>query len=430
MCLSPVQTKNLHTQRSSLLTTSQSNLVQQSREISPNFLKQFKPVPVRSGQENRTQDVIGNVPEPSRQQLYSQKYEERSSTSRSAVYKSYTLGKKLEVLAYVKTNSETKAAEHFKIPRTTILSWRGLDLVPNSQAKRRKGIHLAKGSGRRLSYPKEVDEDILCWILQRRDLQMPVQRESICQYAKSVVLPHNPLFTASAGWLQKFMIRHSLSLRRATSIQQKLPQQLQRKLETFLQEITAIRKLHQFNADSILNMDETPIWFDMPRNYTVTKTGERQVRIRGTGSDKKRISVVLTATASGKMLKPLIIFKGKTNRTLKNVQIPSTVVCTYQKKGYMDTTTMMLWIKKILNKYTMGQHCLLVFDTFSAHITEDVLQSLRKSNIQTAVIPRGCTSKVQPLDVSLNKPFKTMVKKQWEMYMQDNSSTAITADPI
>ena len=113
----------------------------------PNFLKRFKPVPVRSGQENRTQDVIGNVPEPSRQQLYSQKYEERSSTSRSAVYKSYTLGKKLEVLAYVKTNSETKAAEHFKIPRTTISSWRGLDLVPNSQAKRRKGIHLAKGSG-------------------------------------------------------------------------------------------------------------------------------------------------------------------------------------------------------------------------------------------------------------------------------------------
>ena len=111
----------------------------------PNFLKRFEPAPAKCGQENHRQDAIGNVQEPSWQQLYSKNYEENSSTSRSAVYKSYTLSKKLEVLVYVKANSETKAAEHFKIPRTTISSWRGLDLVPNSQAKRGKGSTWQRG---------------------------------------------------------------------------------------------------------------------------------------------------------------------------------------------------------------------------------------------------------------------------------------------
>ena len=44
----------------------------------------------------------------------------------------------------------------------------------------------------------------------------------------------------------------------------------------------------------------------------------------------------------------------------------------------------------------------LVWDTFSGHMTEDVSEELRKKNITTAVIPGGCTSKIQPLDVLTN----------------------------
>lgn len=79
-------------------------------------------------------------------------------------------------------------------------------------------------------------------------------------------------------------------------------------------------------------MDETPIWFSMLGNYTVATKGERQVRIRGTGSDKKIISVVLTCTASGQMLKPLLIFRDKTPRVLKDVHIPLDVIVAYQRR--------------------------------------------------------------------------------------------------
>jgi hypothetical protein len=71
---------------------------------------------------------------------------------------------------------------------------------------------------------------ILQWILECRDLQIPIQRKIIQHKAMSLISPDNPHFHASEGWLQKFMQRNSLSLRRHTSIQQKLPPELEKKI--------------------------------------------------------------------------------------------------------------------------------------------------------------------------------------------------------
>ena len=40
-----------------------------------------------------------------------------------------------------------------------------------------------------------------------------------------------------------------------------------------------------------------------------------------------------------------------------------------------------------------------------------------------AVIPGGCTSKIQPLDVCLNKPLKCYCLNQWMEYMQKQVAT-------
>ncbi len=42
---------------------------------------------------------------------------------------------------------------------------------------------------------------------------------------------HNPTFKASLGWLYKFMRHNRLSMRVKTSISQKLPIQLEKKIE-------------------------------------------------------------------------------------------------------------------------------------------------------------------------------------------------------
>lgn len=54
---------------------------------------------------------------------------------------------------------------------------------------------------------------------------------------------------------------------------------------------------------------------------------------------------------------------------------------------------------------------LLVMDTFSAHLTEEVRDEMKKMRIAGSYIPGGCTGYVQPLDVALNKPLKQLIKE-------------------
>ena len=70
-------------------------------------------------------------------------------------------------------------------------------------------------------------------------------------------------------------------------------------------------------------------------------------------------------------------------------------------------------IKKDLVKHTKGRHALLVFDMFKVHLKDDVL---KENNISHVLILGGCMSKIQPLDVCLNKTFTAYIRGVWEEY--------------
>jgi len=52
---------------------------------------------------------------------------------------------------------------------------------------------------------------------------------------------------------------------------------------------------------------------------------------------------------------------------------------------------------------------LLVLDAFRGHTVDNVKNQLVEKNTNIAIIPGGCTSKLQPLDVLINKSFKSKV---------------------
>ena len=190
-----------------------------------------------------------------------------------------------------------------------------------------------------------------------------------------------------------------------------------------MDDIKAVRERHNFPDELIINMDETPIFFDMPRQYTVHTKVAKKVRITGTKGGKKHVTYVVLCAAAGKMLKPMVIFKGRTQRSVSKVAYQrSKVFVTYQHKAWMDESLMKQWIKEVLPKYTKGRHCLLVLDSFRGHLTEAVSRSLGAANATAVVIPGGCTGKVQPVDVSLNKPIKDTVRGQWEEFMMHKAT--------
>ena len=71
--------------------------------------------------------------------------------------------------------------------------------------------------------------------------------------------------------------------------------------------------------------------------------GQKSVLIHTTGCEKCHLTVTLTVTASGEMLPPFVIFKGK--RKLKLTH-PSGIMVAVQEKGWMDEILMLQYIKE------------------------------------------------------------------------------------
>ena len=219
-------------------------------------------------------------------------------------------------MEYARHHGVRPAARHFNISRKNIQRWMGeykehrFDLSKARQAK--AGKTRKKGQGRKLSYPVAVDNEILAWLLVQRECHLAVSLQMLREKALALVKPHNAKFVASDGWVRKFMIRHNLSLRAKTSVAQKLPSDLEDKWKQFIEDVCDLRAEDNFKFELIGNMDETPLFFDMAPNRTVSQKGVKEVRVRTTGAEKRHITVVLACTGSGEMLPPMVIFKGKT----------------------------------------------------------------------------------------------------------------------
>lgn len=223
--------------------------------------------------------------------------------------------KKQQVVKYAKEHSIYQASKHFHLSPGTIGPWMKIDF-----SKENTVLFRVAGSGRKLSYPIEKEEQLVAWVLEQRDVHLAVTIQHIIDQAILTIQPSTPSFQGTRGWVQKLTRRNNLSLRAKTYIAQKLPAALEEKMATFLRSVQEARKQSKYPDNMIVNMDKTPMYFDMTTKKTVNLKGAKTVSVRSTGADKRRLTVVLAATGDGKMLPPMIIFKGK--RALKNISVP------------------------------------------------------------------------------------------------------------
>ena len=69
---------------------------------------------------------------------------------------------------------------------------------------------------------------------------------------------------------------------------------------------------------------------------------------------------------------------------------------------------------------------LLIWDSFKCHLEKSVKVLLLSKNVFTAVIPGGCTSQIQTLDVCINRPFKVKMEDLFDDFMSDQTRHTYT----
>ena len=331
---------------------------------------------------------------------------------------SYTVSDKLRIINFAEQHGNRAAEREFGISESNVRLWRkskeNLEKMPRLKRANR---------GKKAAWP-ELEKDLLEWIMEKRNNGLAILPQMV--RLKALPMAKQDKYGIPAGqfkagnhWCQRFMKRHGLSLRQKTTLAQRLPDDYEEKIVRFHRFIIDRRKEHNYPLHVIANMDETPLTFDMPPNRTIHNTGEKAIKIRTTGNEKNRVTVVLTCAGDGSKLRPMVIFKRK---TLPKVANKHGIVIAAQEKGWMDTERMKIWIEKVWRARRGGlgrRRSLLVLDAFEAHVTDSVKTAIARENTNLAVIPGGLTSILQPLDVSLNKPFKDNVRRRWMEWMAE-----------
>ena len=90
--------------------------------------------------------------------------------------------------------------------------------------------------------------------------------------------------------IQRFMKRNNLSLRVPGHIGQLLPFNIQKTINDYIIDLRRIINNGGYSESMIVNMDETPLFLNMPPNNTVTNKGNKSVVIRTTNQEKIRIT--------------------------------------------------------------------------------------------------------------------------------------------
>jgi transposase len=162
-------------------------------------------------------------------------------------------------------------------------------------------------------------------------------------------------------------------------------------------------------------------------NTTIKIKGNNNTgKVKINQNEKEGFTAILTISVSGKKLKPIVVAKGKTKRSLIKYDLNNDkIIGAYSNNGWVNCGILKLALDEIyLN--TKGKKSVLVLDKFPTHTDKFIGEYAKEKNIHLIFIPEGMTSVYQPLDVSINGILKQIGKKLWREHSIKNENIKIT----
>ena len=76
----------------------------------------------------------------------------------------------------------------------------------------------------------------------------------------------------------------------------------------------------------------------------------------------------------------------------------------------MNEELTLRWLNEILGQCSFRKR-LLAWDSYEAHLSDNVKKALTKSEIETVIVPAACTKYIPAPDVVWNKPFRRRIEE-------------------
>ena len=230
--------------------------------------------------------------------------------------------------------------------------------------------------------------------------------------------------------IQRFMEHHNMSWRKKTHKAQ-VNKGSDCVIKDFVEYIRWKKIMLGITDDrAIANADETNVYFSPSFERTIADRGSRTVAILQPNSSK-RCTAMLGCAMNGEKLPPYVIFQGKNTpggRIARELQDAGNhghhqaSMYGVQSKAWMDEDEMERWINTVWAPYaaTIPGPKILIIDSFVVHLTGRIRNLVSNLETELEIVPPGFTSKLQVMDVGINKPFKDRIRHSVEDFLTSN----------
>uniref|UniRef100_A0A3B4WR92 Pogo transposable element derived with ZNF domain a n=1 Tax=Seriola lalandi dorsalis TaxID=1841481 RepID=A0A3B4WR92_SERLL len=274
-------------------------------------------------------------------------------------------------------------------------------------------------------------EKLVEWLLSQREQQLMVSEESLLQAARGA-LGEDSQLTDCYSWAIDFLLRHDFSLRTTptntnTTNRVLLPRNIRGNVRTFIQSLCS--QIKGLPPHCLGSMDEFSIFI---RSVKFNNQDPSAFQLCGSPEDTPVFDVVLSALSDGTLLTPLLFFRGTPSCVPEG--FPDNVLLEAQQDGFTDQDRLQIWINKVWRPCVAVSGCdsqsVLMVDVHRGHLTDAFRDALSSASTDVVLIPSGCSSRLQPLNVCVTPVLREFLQARWTQLVSQGGLDGLGLDQL
>ena len=369
----------------------------------------------------------------------------------------YSPETRAEIGKYACQNGITRTARYFSrklkenVSESTVQSIRKTYLEELRKRRRYEDeedldILRCKKRGRPVLLGKALDSKVQAYLSKLRENGASVSARIVIAAARGIVMTYDRSILEEFGghvclnkhWAHSILSRMNFVKRRATTAKSKESvtnfDELKR---SFLDEVRTTVSMENIPPELIMNWDQTGIKLVPSSNWTMEKIGTQRVEIVGV-NDKRQITAVFFGTLTGDFLPIQLIYQGKSPRCHPHFTFPEGWHITHSPRHWSTEQTMLQYIGHIVIPYVESirelisddKPALVIMDNFKGQVTVAVNDLLEQHNIHVCLLPPNTTDLLQPMDLSVNKPAKDFLRREFEQWYAEKVMSQLQGEDI
>ena len=354
----------------------------------------------------------------------------------------YTPEQRAKVAKYAIDNGVMNAARKFEVSESTVRNFKRklVAMAPEEMAEvktleiRQRGRPLLLG---------QYDKEVCAYVQAIRKSGGIINNNIVRAGARGIIMAHNKALLPEYGghivldkpWGVSLLKRLGYTKRKGTRAARKNPENFEEISTEYKQRIGKLITDNNIPAELVINWDQTGIKLVPVSNWTMEKTGNKQITISGLG-DKREMTGLLSITLSGELLPPQVLYGGLTDGCHPKFNFPEEWDIFHTENHWSNSSSMLRFVDKIIIPYVesireklplarANQYALCIFDVFAAHRNPELIEKLKENHIHMVYVPASCTDQLQPLDLKVNKYFKDQLRTEFNKWYSQKVADAL-----